>query len=736
MIRDPLKWIAPLFLVFLYSVHGVVLHAADPPSDSPPIPAPADPETAALRVRAKITSGFDSLASALGRFAFLTEQSAYLNEVLRRKHFLSGGDELAQRMTLCKAALAGHRRKGQAIFQSFIALGHEPSGEALSSFQAGLTGALADLQAFWDVQQKWAAKNELPLPQAPAPLSMRLGVRDALRFGARIHDFEGKGFERRSAAWRSLGLDFVGISLDVFPKDNVDASRLDLAGIKALIQKNRQGGCRFLVSAQGRNPLDVCLWDAEARKQWQWRCRLLGTTFKNVPAVLAYRLLEDPSPRAWVMERGPDGEKARRALRTFLESHYDTIGALNDAWETAYPDFDAIDTPPLKRGLHPVKRDMARFYRQSLAAFVEGCTAALKKADPAHAVGLQLPVWRDSFSVAPPAVKDGEGQPGCSVLSAAINRDMWLALAGGTRGMVFDGFDGAVPEGRCPLLDATGPCAVIRPESGRIPVVIGMARRIESLLLDTQPGDAEIGIVDAAASRLSGKNAARQQLAQQVMTDFLDREGWSYRFLPDEQVAASPSMLKNLLAVVLPDNVAMNSRAAERLEAYSAAGGLLVGMGRGGYLDGAGLPTKLSKLLLARKRRLGRGYVFCVGSVKEDLGAFGEFLAAAFTRPRVRVTPAGSAAAFYRTDGRRHFLFLVNRSAVAEEICNVSTTLTFGIAEDSLAGAVVPVKVERFRQPAGNARSPGPAGRSAPGVVRHMTVRLAPGGFALLTLKK
>ncbi|MEI7729496.1 MAG: beta-galactosidase [Verrucomicrobiota bacterium] len=82
----------------------------------------------------------------------------------------------------------------------------------------------------------------------------------------------------------------------------------------------------------------------------------------------------------------PAGQFAKQALVAGLQKKYADLPALNAAWGTAFPTWDAIlaatSLPDKKRP--PVRQDLEAFSEQYLDAYFRGCRDAIKAAAPNH----------------------------------------------------------------------------------------------------------------------------------------------------------------------------------------------------------------------------------------------------------------------------------------------------------------------------------------------------------------
>lgn len=81
-------------------------------------------------------------------------------------------------------------------------------------------------------------------------------------------------------------------------------------------------------------------------------------------------------------------------FRDWLKHEYGTIGALNEAWESDFADFDAVEPP---REFENSRRfcDWQQFRRWMQMDFAKLVYDTLKEADPDHAVIWSLPFWGD-----------------------------------------------------------------------------------------------------------------------------------------------------------------------------------------------------------------------------------------------------------------------------------------------------------------------------------------------------
>lgn len=103
----------------------------------------------------------------------------------------------------------------------------------------------------------------------------------------------------------------------------------------------------------------------------------MGAFFENDPRVLGWQL--DNEPKGWA----DYGENAERRFRTFLESKYLTIEALNEAWGTSfwsmtYPDFQSVKIPTESGNFHHLL-DWSRYQSTEMTDFMANQKGILEK---------------------------------------------------------------------------------------------------------------------------------------------------------------------------------------------------------------------------------------------------------------------------------------------------------------------------------------------------------------------
>jgi hypothetical protein len=699
-------------------------------------------------------------AAAAGAFAetcFLREKLKFLDAVLARRAAYDPAlaDACAERRaaaqdlsTELRARISGEQRAWRV-----------PALPGAADPAARFAALAADAAAFKERARplfEWARAQDLRIPEIPEQPHFRIALREKLRFGVLVRDWRYDAFP----AWRALGFDHVAYEWRELPRRGAD---VDTDALARLLGRNAEFGYRTFLRHAADGPVAFSLWQDAPRARARQDLRQLGKALGAHEALLGYALYCGADFRPFAEERGADGARAVRAFQAFLERRYATVDLLNAAWRTTYRDFAAIAGPPGARlkDYGPIVHDFGRFRQESMQEFLDACVRALAESDARHPVLLALDeragtqdaflaaslpgsfvvsdarpggtpgadfreaqaagiaraaqkqLWRDRFVCTAP--ERALGTDDADTLGAAINRNIWEALAGGARGILFFALDGAAPGADDDtLLDRDSAWRIIRPESARIGLAIGLARALEAELLDSTAEEPEIGILDSPRSRLLPSACAAQREARAAVERVLAEEGWSSTVLPDASLVPRPESWHKLRAIVAPGCPYVLGESAATLERYVATGGTLIVTGRGTLLDERGDPTALSRLLLAKRRAVGRGSAYRIEDLPAERDALVALLARAVGQPRVAVAPRGAVRTFLRRNAKGARLFLVNASA--REPVEALVTLNFKIAtaRDLVVGAAVPVE-----------RADG---------ARALRVPLEPGGVAVLEL--
>jgi hypothetical protein len=702
----------------------------------------------------EVYAGF---GAAFADLCVLREKIRFLNDMLARRRVYgvrdtAALDEHRAALGATFAALTECMLKEQAAYRALIGT---REGDAMA-LKAAIEKELADFRARFEPHRTWAKDEKLLVPELPAATQFVRTAREGLWFGVMVRHFDYEAFP----AWRSLGFDFVCIDIGwggatVPWKAGVP----DFERIDRYLQRNEKHGYRTDLGQAGLGAVDFCLWNPAEQKRWETYFRALGEHFGGYPATLCYEIFNEPDNRAFNEERGDDGRFAVEAFRRSLRERYETIAALNDAWSTSFEDFEKIPGPVKRKGFGPAARDFRRFLQKSMAEFLGACMRVLKKADSGHPVLTQVaegggsqdgfligaqgadffslhmafggppggannmaqaaglarflgkPLWHDEFIFNGPEAERSRDR---EEIGAAINRNIWQAVGWGYRGIEFFELDNEWQGWRNAILDPESGYGIVRPESARIPVAIALARELESVLLASEPAPPEVGLVDSPSTRLDAVAGKRHQDCVAACERFLGEASRSYTTLPEAGLAKRTELWEKLRVVILPECLYLDGTAAEALERYTALGGVLIRLGKGGILNESGKPSKLSRLLLARKRLVGRGYVLTIKDLESGAEELRVLLERAVGAPRVSVTPAGGVQAFLRQRGATKILILVNLSPREPVEARVSVREKFTRATDLIAQASIRVETVEG--------------------VGSFDIVLEPGGVALLEL--
>jgi len=654
-------------------------------------------------------------ARKFAELCFLRERVKYLEALLRRRFFYRSHDSPEEDGLGSRAGkLASSLKKRIGLRRrEYLSLLREGRGEEelLSrSLSADLSGFEAEGKDLFE----WAERKNLPVPPEAQKAAPGTSALEVLRFGVMVRWFNYEAFP----SWKLLGFDFIAVDIGWGPAQVPwREGEPVFYSVGRFVARNSKFGYRSVLSQAGLGPIDFCIWSPAERAKWAKYFRLLGRRFRGRAGTLAYEIFNEIDNRPFLLEKGEEGEYALSAFRAYLKKKYGTVQALNESWETNFRAFSDVLGPYGGVGFGPPQRDFRRFLQESMAdlgdsdhpvltqisefggkqdAFLIGSKGvdvfSLHMAfggepgganNMAQAAGLARflgkELWQEEFIFNwPEAVKTEDPD----ILAAAINRNVWQAVGWGYKALEFFELDNQWGSWRNSILDRGGKYGIIRSESARIPVTISAVRAVEEVLVDGESVPAEVGIVDSPSTRLNPEAGKRHLRSEEALERFLLDESWSYTYLPEAGLALRPELWEKLKVIVLPDCLYLDSVAASLLLRYAARGGVLVRIGRGGLLDEAARPTALSRYLLARERRLGRGAVFQVRDVGREGPRLAAILKKALGKPFLSVKSLGRVQSFARRAGKAVVVLLINLSAERSTTAKVSLEGSFTEAED------------------------------------------------------
>jgi hypothetical protein len=132
----------------------------------------------------------------------------------------------------------------------------------------------------------------------------------------------------------------------------------------------------------------VCFLNPGYREALGTRLAEVAQSLAGRPFQLGYYPQDEFAFREW----GCHCPVCKAEFRRRIEDKYETVAALNEAWDTELADFDAIE-PPTKREASPRFCDWQEFRRWTQLDFAKFVYDTLKENDPNHLVIWSLPFW-------------------------------------------------------------------------------------------------------------------------------------------------------------------------------------------------------------------------------------------------------------------------------------------------------------------------------------------------------
>jgi hypothetical protein len=370
-------------------------------------------------------------------------------------------------------------------------------------------------------------------------------------------------------------------------------------------------------------------------------------------------------------------------MRRWLKGQYKDLAALNAEWATHFRTWEDVVPPTTTETMmrpddnFAAWSDFKDWMDIAFARAIRAGSEAVHAGAPwalAGMEGAQMPGWggydyrRIASSVDVMELYDA-GQslelaqafnPGLIALTtvdwgqSSTLYSAWHAFLRGVRGMIIwdanDRFvqrDGSLgPDGQAaaPFLSAMreAPAALIM-ESQRIRSPIAVlysprSYRLQWLLDHRAMGSSWTRLRSEDQNADNSVRAARRRVL-----DLLDSFGLWPNFVDEDQIVSGQLRKAGLKILILPQTLALSSKAAETLRDFVAGGGILITEGQAGIFDGHGrrlARSELSTLLGGSNPRafeLSRDWV-------EASRQLGEALRAVHITPMMRITDAGTDA--------------------------------------------------------------------------------------------
>lgn len=595
-------------------------------------------------------------------------------------------DEKRRRLEVADALEAAQRQLAE--YHDIYALAHKqenikPFASELDRLYRTLLRQLASLKKKTSAvltreKRDLSAEAVESSPRPPSTLIARSEFARHLFFGPVARWWRYEGWD----AFSPLGFDFVCIDtgwgsarVGKTPEGERDFSRMD-----ELVRENAASGYKSDIGQAGLGPLDFNIWDPAERETWTGYFRALGEHYRDNPNVLCYELFNEPDLHNYNPD-APGSEFVRKAFRKYLAEKFRSISTLNRVCGSEYRSFEEI-LPPVgepRLRLTPLDYEFHRFRRLSLARFLWMCCDTLKSADPNHPVMSQItefggrqdaflvgsrsfdifsihmtfgggpggennmnqvyslnrfignPQWQEEFIFNNPEARENADE---TVLSAAIRRNIWQALALGMTGIEFFELDGFWKGWNNYVLDREFAYGIIRPSSAIIRTALDKARRLEKILVNTEIVQPKIGILDSPTTRivpgLRGRNWRQSEILERLFT----KHFYGYFFLPEaglhlkvseiiltegklaaryERPKESAANLDDYKLIFLPRTGHILGAASNALLDFVRRGGTLAALGAdAGKYNEYGRPSSLSTSLtsaLSNPQNVGRGRI-------------------------------------------------------------------------------------------------------------------------------
>jgi hypothetical protein len=395
----------------------------------------------------------------------------------------------------------------------------------------------------------------------------------------------------------------------------------------------------------------VNIWNPHVRRYIQDYCETQARTFRSDPFLVCYDYSGEPHPWGAQPPGQPQytgySESAVRAFRDYLQHQYRTIVKLNQAWQSTYAGFEAIQ-PPLDPYISPPTKatpltyeferfrcdSHARYWRLIYDAYrrgdktkpieanagmfmsgwpVEALDAyQLQKAGVADWVDMHmnnfppnLPeqvylyslcrltgkvpvqfeyVW--SFPRTGPLEDSSE-----SDFRATCQASVWRNLAWGKKVLVFFDFYYDWPAYHNAFLDQALGYSILRPSACVVPVTKRSALRFNDILMETEVATPPIIILEPTASVLNSPPLHPNQsfsyhigVAGKELHPLLFPGNYPFLYVP-EQAVLEGYLLRQHKVVILPQAPYLPRLMTERLLTWVKQGGTLICLGVPGIWD-------------------------------------------------------------------------------------------------------------------------------------------------------
>ena len=433
--------------------------------------------------------------------------------------------------------------------------------------------------------------------------------------------------------------------------------------------RERLGEAIFLHNPQGEwSPSGNChntinIWHPEVRRTAADYLRKSAAYYANSPDVISYELTNEPS---LTIERREQGYRhkslgvggyspaARKAWQDWLVQRHQTIGTLNERWQTDHATFARVEPPadlaaPTPRdGLTPVAagaiHDFQTFRAESHADWFRLCVRAMHAGDPRkpvisqfHAVSVDRkeaaldlrsmaedvpwdilgthdwpgdspavlslyavsmnykadrPHWEDEF-IWSQWQRKGTPEP---VMRAAAERNLWRQIAWGKRGISLFNYESEwahdTPDNwNNSMLNIEADLEVPRYSTGVIPTIERKVNGFKDALFETRVFGPDIAILrPTAATLVTAPELSTRREATFIAGALLERH-WMPLMVPEEHMAEGHNDLSGCKVLVIPWAINLPDAVQAKLRQWILGGGIVFASGPPGLFDEYGKPA-------------------------------------------------------------------------------------------------------------------------------------------------